>query len=204
MKKMSLLLAGILLFVAYSHAQLSKGQKMLGGEISFSSETNEMDAFFGEQKITSFTIVPQIGFGLSNNWVIGGGLGFAHSTQKAGSGSDYEQIANIFSASLFARKFHPFGDKAGIYGELGIGGGFGTVKESQSGFDAESDINTIGVSLRPGFYYRASKRIILEANFGGLSYTNLTYKNDIGEKSKNNEFSFQLTSTFGLGFQVIL
>ena len=204
MKKMLLLFTSSLFLVTYSHAQLSKGQKMIGGELSFTSSNNEYDGFQGAQKITSVNIAPQIGFGLSKNWVVGAGLGFTYESQKAGSGSDYKLTANIYSVGLFARKFHPFAEKFGVFGELGTAGGFGKVKESQGSLEAESDVSTIAVTLRPGFYFKATKRLILEANFGGLSYSHLTSKDEMGYKSNRSEFRFQLTSLLGFGAQFVL
>ncbi|HEX7845328.1 MAG TPA: hypothetical protein VF476_05955 [Chitinophagaceae bacterium] len=202
MKKMLLLAIGGIFFIANCYAQLSKGQKMIGGEISFATSSNELNGFFANQKTTSFNIAPQIGFGLSKNWIAGFGLGYSHISQR--SGSDYKQTANIFSVGAFARKFHPFSEKAGIFGELGAGVGFGKVEEKQNGFTEKTDLTNIAATLTPGFYFKANKRIILEANFGGLKYSHITGKDGNGDKSTNSEFSFQLTNVFGLGFQVVL
>lgn len=204
MKRVLLTAIGGLLLAATSHAQLSKGQKMLGGELSFTSSENKNEFFLGEVNETSATITPQIGFGLSKNWIAGAGLGYTHLNQKSGS---FKFTLNIFTAGVYLRKFHPFGDKAGVFGQLDLAAGFGKGKETQGGgfpVEEKTDVTTIAGIVSPGFYYKISKRIILETKFGGLGYSTMTSKAEGGEKVNQNEFSFRLTSTLGLGFQVQL
>jgi hypothetical protein len=205
MKKFLLsILCSLLLLSA--GAQISKGEKMIGGELSFATGKDETSDFFTPVKTTAFTIAPQIGFGLQKNWIVGAGLGYGFLKAKSTtSGGDYQkQTMNVVSIAVFARKFHPFNDKTGIYGQLDLGAGFGKQKQSSSFFTAqEGDINNITARVRPGFYFRVAKRIVLEANFGGLGYTNTTYKPEGGKKATKSELSFTLTSAIGLGFQVI-
>ena len=77
MKRVLLTAIGGLLLAATSHAQLSKGQKMLGGELSFTSSENKNEFFLGEVNETSATITPQIGFGLGDKAGVFGQLDLA-------------------------------------------------------------------------------------------------------------------------------
>ena len=208
MKKTLLSLLCFLLLLS-AGAQLSKGEKMIGGELSFKTGKDETSAFFTPVKTTAFTIAPQIGFGLQKNWIVGAGLGYGMQSAKSdGSNGDYhKQTVNVISVGVFARKFHPFNDKIGIYGQLDAGTGFGkqkeTISQSGSSLTGEGDIKNITAMIKPGFYFRASKRIVLETNFGGLGYTTTTYEPENDQKTTQSEFSFTLTSTISLGFQLI-
>jgi hypothetical protein len=190
-------------------AQISKGEKMIGGELSFSTAKDETGDFFVHTKTTAFTIAPQIGFGLSKNWIVGAGLGYGLQVVKLTNfNNDYQkQTVSVASVGVFARKFQPFNDKIGIYGQLDVGAGFGkekqTVTQGSSSFTIEGNVNNITAMVKPGFYFKVAKRIVLEANFGGLGYTTTTYKPEDGEKESKSELSFTLTSTIGLGFQLI-
>lgn len=149
MKRLQLSVTCFLLILSAS-AQISKGEKMIGGELSFKTGKDETSGFFTPLKTTTFAIAPQIGFGLQKNWIVGVGLGYGMQTAKSTStfSGDYQkQTVNVFSVGAFARKFHPFNDKIGIYGQLDAGTGFGKQKQtlSQSGstLTSENDINNI-------------------------------------------------------------
>lgn len=197
MRKIILSVLCLYLFMS-AHAQLSKGEKMLGGELQFESSKNKNIGLNGT-KFTSFSIAPQIGFGLQKNWIVGAGIGYAYQKEEQGMG---DQEVNVFSFGAFVRKFHPFNDRFGIYGQLDAGAGFGKSKSNL--FTDESDVSLFTADIKPGFYFRATKRIIFEANFGGLAYTNTTIKPGSGSKSKSSTFGFTLGSTIGLSFQVVL
>lgn len=208
MKKTALLfIAASVLFIS-ANAQITKGQKMIGGELSFNSFKQEPGA---PSKTTVVTITPEIGFGLSGNWIVGAGLIYSNSKHKYGSGNFYsKQNSNIYGFNVFGRKFHPFRDNIGIFGQLEAGAGFGKGKytEVQGGSAVvtdETDVNTVAASVRPGFYFKPARRLILETNFGGISYARTTYKpEDGGAKSTSSQFNFSLTSSISLSFRVIL
>ena len=208
MKK--LLLSAVCVVVAVTtNAQLSKGQKMIGGELLFSHIKNVNNSFFGETTTTVINISPQFGFGLSNNWIVGAGLGYGHGSEKNGSSGSYIKTTNnVYSFALFVRKFRPFIERAGVYGQLDAGGGFGKAEEKQvqgssSMTTTKADITNVSALLRPGFYFKATKRIILEANFGGILYTSSRYKPQNDIKTTESEFRITLTSSLGLGFEFI-
>jgi len=206
----SILLSIVCLVLAVSaNSQLSKGQKMIGGELSFSHIKNINNSFFGEVTATVINISPQVGFGLPKNWIAGAGIGYGYGSQKNGSSVNYVRTTNnIYSIALFVRKFHPFNEKAGIYGQLDAGAGFGKAKEKQvqgnfSMITTKADIFNVTGLLKPGFYFKATKRIILEANFGGILYSSSRYKPQNDIKTTISEFSVTLTNSFGLGFEFI-
>lgn len=200
-----------ILIASATYSQISKGQKMIGGELTFQSTKNENIMFAGDYKTTSVTISPQIGFGLAGKWIVGGGVGYGYQSAKSGTGSNYtKEIANVFSVGLFARKFHPFNDKVGIFGQLDAGTGFGKYKEkivngSTSVTTDERKAFNLSGRIKPGFYFKATPRLILEAGFGGLMYTHSTNKPESGgSKVTTSDFSFSILNTLSFGFQVVL
>ncbi len=210
MKKIILLMLPVIFISIAGNTQISKGQKMIGGEITFRSSKDESGGnFVGPMKTKVFIITPQVGFRLGKNWIAGVSLGYAYQNQKYAMGNSYSKTdMNLFSAGLFARKFHPFTDVVGIFGQLDVATGIGKSKETnvQNGTvvgTSKADALTVSAIVKPGLYFKATKKIIVEANLGGLGYTHLTNKPDSGPKSKLGEFSFTLTSTIGLGVQIV-
>lgn len=208
MKKTALLLIAAFMLLASANAQITKGQKMIGGDLTFSS-TKQDPTFSGEYRTTTLYVSPEIGFGLSNNWIVGGGLVYSHQGQKNGSGNTYsKQVINTVGVSVFGRKFHPFRENVGIFGQLDIGTGFGKAKETQaqggpSVVASKSDVNTVLTKLSPGFYFKPTRRIILEAGFGGITYASTVIKQGVN-KTTYNEFNISLIRSIGLSFRVIL
>jgi hypothetical protein len=211
MKKIIVMASLCLALCISANAQISKGQKMIGGELTFRQNNLEDPNQFSydEIKQTSVTFTPQLSFGLGGNWIAGIGAGYSNQTTKYQSDpQELKLSADAFSVFLLARKFHPFNENIGIFGQLDIGGGFGTSKRTEvvpgSSATQKGDITLIATRLHPGFYFKVSKRLIIEANFGGLGYTSTTMKPEFGEKQKESELEFTLTSTLGIGFQVVL
>ena len=181
---------------------------MIGGELSFASKSQNYSSLFGPSKVVTYTIAPQFGYGLPANWIIGAGAGYAYQYSKTGTSNSFtKETQGVFTFSLFVRKFHPFNDKIGIYGQLDAAMGFGKGKQTQvqgnvSAVTYNAKVQTISPLLRPGLYFWATKRIIIEAVFGGIGYTYSTVKPDNNIKLTVKEFNFTLTSSFGLGFEV--
>jgi len=209
MKKTATLLIVFSFLVISASSQITKGQKMIGGGLTFTTSTQKPTYADGKYTTSFFTITPEIAFGLKNNWIVGGGLGYAHTGQKHNTPlASTKSVINVITAGVLVRKFHPLTDNVGIFGQLDVAAGFGKGKETNvqggNSFTAKTDQSMVTSALRPGFYFKATKKIILEANFGGLGYTSRTSKPDGGQKTTTTEFNFHLTSSIGLGFRVIL
>jgi hypothetical protein len=117
----SVILMACMLFIsAISHAQIKQGEKMLGGNVSFRNFTNEgEEGDTWENKTTEFNITPQLGFGLANNWIAGIQAGFNSwkRTEQDNDNDEVEEKGHMFSVGVFLRKFQPFSDRVGIFGQ---------------------------------------------------------------------------------------
>jgi hypothetical protein len=204
--KAALAIAGIF-FLNSLNAQIKEGEQMIGGTFSLQTSRTDNEAPFSSiSKNTSFSFTPQLGIGIKNKWIVGAGLGYNYFKQRSESGSSFqENVGNSVGVNLFARKFHPFNDRFGIFGQGDIGVAFGKVKtEANPGNDFESKFNTFSIIARPGFYFKPSKRIIIEATFGNLGFSHSVSKPESGSKTITDQFSLTLINSLSLGFQVIL
>ncbi|MGB8194106.1 MAG: outer membrane beta-barrel protein [Chitinophagaceae bacterium] len=206
MKKIiTLALISFVLIASKADAQLKKGEKMLGGSIAISTQKSETE-FPGfpasETKQTSISILPQLGFGLGSNWIAGINAGVNYT--KAEEGTETMKI-NIYTIGVFARKFHPVGERFGFFGEASAAYGRGTSKFENA--STKRNNTTFGVSVVPGAYFRANRRFIIEAGIGGIQYLHAVSEPsnpNVPAKSTSDIFNFSLTDNLSLGFKVIL
>jgi hypothetical protein len=187
-------------------AQLKKGEAMLGGTLGFNSTTSDAGPNTLESKATTITIVPELGFGIGSNWVLGFGAGFAHNKQKNEDGFfNVEQSANVFTGSIFIRKAHHISERFGIFGQADAAYGSGKVEQTNGTTTVERDITSLGFSLKPGAYFRASRRFIIETSIGGIEYLETKIKREGGTvENRNRSFEITLASSLNLGFRVVL
>lgn len=203
--KVVLAIAGILLLNSLN-AQIKEGEQMIGGTISLQTSRTETEApFSGTSKSTSFSFTPQLGIGIKNNWIVAAGFGYNYIKQRNESGSSFQKnVSNSIGVNVFGRKFHPFSDRFGLFGQGDIGVAFGKVKtEVNPGNDFETKFNTFSVMARPGFYFKPANRIIIEATFGNLGFFHTVSKPESGSKTISDQFSLTLINSLSLGFQVI-
>jgi hypothetical protein len=207
MRKKIVLVVVTLFFIKTINAQIKKGEQMAGGTFSFQFSRSETDAAFpSTAEGTSFSVTPQFGIGLKKNWIVGAGIGYYYSKGRNESGSNFqEQVSDFINFSVFVRKFHPFGDRIGIFGQADAGLGFGKQKGKSNQFsDFENKLTSYSIMARPGFYFKPAKRLVIEAMFGNLGFTHSIYKPDSGSKTISDQFEFTLTNSLSLGFMLIL
>lgn len=208
MKKILTLAFISIVFIGQASAQLKKGEKMLGGNIAFNDNKTEQNNLygFGEQTGTSFTITPQLGFGLGNNWILGISAGYSYSKQRSSSGtaSWNEGRTNLVSGGVFARKSFPAGERFGFFGQADIAYSDGKQKfKTSSGDSGEGEIDVLEAFVSPGAYFRPGRRFIIEAQIGTLGYSKTNIKTRDG-KAESGNFGLSLTDNLSLGFKVVL
>ena len=209
MKKLFTLLCITIAFLSQqASAQIKKGEKMLGGNIGVTSTDYEQDNNAVEGSIANISIIPQLGFGVGNNWVVGVQAGYEYGKQKTtyGANQTQEQKFNTFSGGVFTRKFFPIGERFGIYGQGDVT--YGRTKnkyKSSTGTASESNTNRIEVAVSPGAYFRTGKRFILEAEVGSLGYSRSSTKPEgAGIRSTSSTVFLGLSNNLSIGFKVVL
>jgi outer membrane autotransporter protein len=186
-----------------SNAQIKQGEKMLGGNISFLNSTDETEDADNKYTNSRFNITPQLGFGLANNWIVGIQAGYSSTKEtEEDEPEDWEEKTSGFSVGAFARKFKPFNDYCGIFGQASFDYGFGKFESTE--FEGEDKFSSISAQLRPGLYFLPTKKLIVEATFGQLGYTTTKTTNDDDDyENKNNEFAVSFLDGLSFGVKFI-
>ena len=190
MKKFYLTLVALVMTVAAS------AQGYVGGEVGFWRNTDDNH--------TTFTLVPQIGYNISDKWAIGTEIGYAH---------DYSDgwKTNAFEIAPYARYTVA---KAGPVSFFLDGGfGFATAKAKYDGkyVEHESDsFNAWQIGITPGVKVSLAKNVDFIASVGFLGYRDnddielenaASYNSPFGEKGfgfhfNSNDLKFGVVYNF--------
>ena len=126
-------------------------QVYVGGSLGFESSKANKDA----DATTSFSIKPEVGYNLDENWAVGIQLGYSSDEQ----GKDYTE--SRFEIAPYAR--YTFA-KSGIASFFVDGG----IQFISRGSDAEGSM--FGIGVRPGVKIAASNKVDVIAKLGYLGY----------------------------------
>ncbi len=161
-----------------AHAQLSAGHILVGGGGGFSSSRPEdQNIQFRNLKNSSGFFSPQVGYFLLDNLAVG--LNFHYSATENVTTQQIRLPDDAFGtlkttstnktmlAGPFVRYYKPLGEKAAIFGQLGVGFGGSkrtTKYDGQSAPVSPDDVKfgIINAGLTPGFAYFPTKRFGLE------------------------------------------
>lgn len=145
----------VLLMFVVCAALTANAQVYVGGSVGF-WHNDDADA-------TSYKIIPEIGYNLSDKWALGMEIGYYHAEDGIFNGEIMPET-NFFSVAPYARF---------IYYENGIvrlfldgGFGFGTYKIKDLG-DSE---NGFEIGIKPGIAVKLNDRFSLISKIGFLGY----------------------------------
>lgn len=181
MKRLIFTLAIVFGVVTGVSAQ-SPGKVWVGGSVGINSSKVK-----GGESATSYKIIPELGYVVSDNWGIGIKLGYNHD-EEAISISDGS--GNLISGKTKSEGFevNPFVRYAFIKGDIGglfIDGGVGYKYAKDKTRDIKT--NTYEVGFRPGVSLNVSDKVALTGKFGFLGYEH----EKEGDK-KTDTFGFNL------------
>ena len=207
MKKSLILLTLLIALVLPSaRAQIAKGEKYLGGYISFYSQNSDNDNGY-EQNTTSLALSPRLGFGLGKSWVVGPVAGYSWQKQHYESGGVGDAKTNFFTGGVFVRKFFSLNNNLGFFadGQIDYGGGSNESRNETNGTVTESKYKDerFSVGIRPGLYAKATKKLLFEATMGNIGYIISSSTPDGGVKSTNKTFQASLTNSVSFGVALI-
>ena len=152
-------------------AATMNAQAYLGGGLGFSTSS------YDGNSETYFSILPEIGYNLSENWAVGMTIGYGEAKTKIkGVGTDK---VKTFQIAPYARYTFAKFDKVNLF----IDGTVGYMNEDFAG----TKTNTFGVGLKPGVAVNLNDKLSFVAHVGFLGYEN--------EKVKDAD---KATNTFGL------
>lgn len=153
MKKLFMMAAFAVASVAAS------AQVYVGGSVGFGSSKADYD---GAKAATNFTIMPEIGYNLDENWAVGIGIGY--SSEK-----EAEVKTEGFTIEPYARYTFAKWNNVGLFVDGLVG--YTTSKTTE---DDEADIkaNTLRIGFRPGISYSPTQKLSLVATLGWAGYKN--------------------------------
>jgi len=186
MKKLLLSLVAVAGLIYSANAQTEKGKFILGGNVGF----NSTKVSGAPKSDVSFSIVPQVGYFVGNNFAIGTGVGYTYDKQVSDN-----NLNQAFQVSPFGRYYVNLSDQFKFFGQLSVPMAFGNNKvvDAQGETGAKVGSTTsIGVNVAPGFAFFPTKRIGIEVSVNGLGYENYQVKNEAtGAKVTSNSFGLE-------------
>ena len=170
----------------------ASAQVYLGGAVGFeSTKANE-----NSSSLTTFKIMPEVGYNLDDNWAVGIQLGYG-SNQTLGKETPGKVTTTTFTIAPYAR--YTFA-KSGIASFFVDGG----IQYTAYGSDTKG--STFGVGFRPGVKIAASNKVDLVARFGYLGYKSADKDAQaLGYGHEKDRFGFDINGTtlqFGVLFNL--
>jgi len=213
MKKQFYLLTAGLLLACMAHAQLKKGDILLGGNINFSKQTtkplNSNYPGFGDQ--TTIGFYPSIARAIKDDLLVGLNLTYAYfkSTNAYGNISTQDS----YGLGVFIRKYKTLGAGFALFAEGDLGGAY-TLSNNYADGGAKPPANesyTVSAGFYPGIAYFIGKHVQLETglqNLGYIQYGHAKMGQDTQEV-ESNSFSVgtglsQALSNFVVGVKWVI
>lgn len=203
----TLLLTGFLFISFLTKAQFITGDKVLGGTVSFFSQSAADSPNGGlTSELKNFSIAPTLSFLLNERWGIGGQIGYASGKQiiPTSQSSSLDFKSRSFSVGVFGQRYFKISDTFlfSLVGQLSFSQGFDT-NASFEPFTGEVVYTKTRnqkwtPSIRPNFIFFPSPKWGFEASIGSISHT---FSRNVSTEEKNNFFSFNYgTITFGIAY----
>lgn len=196
MKKIFLLL----LVPMCSMAQFTKGDKVIGGSVSFNSQTNSVSTnsnYYGPSQ--NVAISPSVGYFISEKLSVGIRGGYSRAYQEYINSPQLSYNQQTFTEGIFARRYYAISEKFLFVAEGGFNYSRTTIDYTYNPYSGylidNSKYFTIGAQFAPVFIYLPSTHWGIEASLGSI-YFNHSY-NFISEKEANT-FNFSY-GTLSLG-----
>lgn len=191
MKKLFFTLA-IMLGLATTVSAQEVGQMWIGGSIGFNS-TKVGDG----DRVSSYRIIPEIGYAFAENMGVGIRLGYAHNKTVMGNFRGIN-AKDAFTVNPFLRMAFLKGEMGSLFVDGGAGYTYGK-SEAVNANDEKIKLNAWEVGFRPGVAVNVSKRITLTGKFGFLGYQHEKFD---GVKTDDFGFDFDLGQT-ELGVSIV-
>src|SRR5690606_973837 len=154
-----------------------KGKFIVGGNVSYSTTKSDAD---NAKASHDFSIVPNVGYFVSDNIAVGTGIGYLSSKASTANPIGKQEA---FVVSPFGRYYTPVAEKFKFFGQLSVPMAFGSTKAIDGDLkvgDKSSDYTSIGVALSPGFAFYPSSKIGIEFAFNGITYNNQSFEDGDG------------------------
>jgi outer membrane protein len=184
----------------FAISTLANAQFFIGGSFSLSTIGGHTESGNNENeknKVTNLSFQPKAGIFISENFMVGAGVGLSFSNEKIPGDPEVINRSSTFSLSPFARYYAlQFGDFM-VFGQGQLSLSTESEETETAGTTTNGPtVNTIGLSAFPGLAYNIGDMVQLEAYINGFNFgiTRSTEKIEIaGTETKD------VTTRFGLG-----
>lgn len=177
MKKLIFTLA-IMCGVVTGVSAQSPGKVWVGGSVGINTSKVK-----GGESATSYRIIPEVGYVLSDNWGVGIKIGYSHDEKAIATDLfSGKEKTDGFNVNPFVRYAFLKGDIGGLF----VDGGVGYKYSKNKATDIKT--NTYEVGFRPGVSLNVSDKVALTGKFGFLGY-----KHEKEGDIKTNSFKFDLS-----------
>ncbi|HTB23799.1 MAG TPA: hypothetical protein VK711_00450 [Puia sp.] len=215
---MSRILLSILIILSFlsSSAQFNKGDVLVGGTLSYSSNKTTSPYITGEQKYDNGLFNISLGKAIKDNALFGINLTYAPNvtTNNYGYGLVTNRTEN-YGIGVFYRMYKNLGKEFYIFGEAGAGyNGSTTSMKDSTGNKLSSGTGDGGnIYLTPGIAYKVSKKFFLELSIPQLfsvTYSSSNTKSGSVTTAKtdqfyaNANFNSNPLNSLGVGFRLVL
>jgi hypothetical protein len=121
-----------------------------------------MRLFIGPAKRTNWEVVPQLGYAIKEDMVIGLGIGYGASASETENAMDFE--GNTFIIAPYTKKYISLSEcfALNLHAEVSY-----ATKDCESSGET-STAETFFIGLRPGVSYRMNPKFVLQAQIGSL------------------------------------
>lgn len=189
----NMLLPVLLLLSIITNAQFQKGDKTLGGTISFSDQ-DASNSPGSKNKYVDLSILPSVGFLMNEHFAIGGQLGYSFDYQKNENSTPYffKRQLHTVSVGIFAKRYFIISEKFLFFMAGDLSFSRGTQKDTQRDFVTEVITETttqnynLALGFRPGFIFLPSPQWGIEASIGSVSGR---YSKNLSTNESNNFIS---------------
>lgn len=212
------------LSVSFASAQFDIGQKVIGGNVGFSTTKSENYYNPNSDNQVNVSFSPSMAWFTKPNHLVGIGLMYNYGWQKTGNNmnNDLSKSYNhSIGLNLFSQQFFTLAPKfyftVTATGSLAYNFGKTTYEVSNNENARKGCGYNINLGLAPGLTYRLTQRLLFDAylsNLLSVGYTHTQYKGSLSstsdDKSYQNSFgvSYSLSNTslgnIGLGFRWLL
>ncbi|WP_123812047.1 outer membrane protein [Mangrovimonas sp. DI 80] len=181
--------------------QIDKGIWSIEGDVSFNyGKSENLQNYVGESTGYGFAISPKVGYTISNNLILGLGVGYDHREYKSQREDPSENSTNTtkqYGIFPYIKKHFPLSKKLALHiqGEARYSKYKPSTEHVSTEVSYSTESHDIFIGLRPGISYSLSKNFLMQANIGALGYNSTKSKRDGEDNTKSNSFAFSLKSS---------
>ncbi|MEM9981835.1 MAG: outer membrane beta-barrel protein [Bacteroidota bacterium] len=185
MKRIILSIAAIVALTFGANAQTDQGTILLGGTIG-GSVFNPDNTDDTDSQVSSFAVIPQIGYFIADDFALGLGVGYSYfetTGEDVGAGEN-STVNNAFVVRPFGRYYIELGDQFSFFTELGVGLEFGGNTVTVDGNEGDT-VNSLGldIALSPGFAFFPVETFGIEFKLTGIQFRSFDPDTDVDDNT---------------------